>query len=320
MENINQKILQNFGINGFFAGKRKGGFLIKSGKKVLFLKKTSANSNEIIFQNNIKKHLALNNFKNIDMYYETLEGAPFLKVNSENYILTDYVDAPEIDFCNSDMFLKLVKKSAQMHMLIGDAKIESEISENSLTEFKKSLSLFKEHKKLISKRSTLSDFDIIFIENYDYYLSLAKDSIDCLEENNYYKLITEKKETTHNLLKKENLVALNNDIYITNFSKARTELSVKDLADLIKRFVKYNKEPEVDINEILNTYSEIKPLSLEEKNIFYAMLKFPTEFFKISREYYSKKRSWTPGSIITKTDEIIERKERYEKYINKISI
>ena len=316
MENINLKILQNFGINGSFAGKRKGGYLIKSGSKFLFLKKTSTDSDEIIFQNIIKKHLVKNNFKNIDTYYETTDGRPFFNLNSENYILTDYVEGDEVDFCDSNMFLKLVEKTALMHTLIRNAEPNCINSGNSLSDYKKALAVFKEHKKLISKRSTLSDLDILFLENYDYYLNLAKDSIKILEESNYDKLIESKNETTHNLLKKENLATINNDIYITNFSKIKRELSVKDLADLVKRFIKYNEEPDIDINQILHTYSKIKPLSDAEIKITYAMLKFPMDFFKICREYYSKKRSWTPGAIISKADEIINRKDRYENYIN----
>ena len=52
----------------------------------------------------------------------------------------------------------------------------------------------------------------------------------------------------------------------------------------------------------LDSYESVNPLTPEEKKLIYIFLKFPTDFYSITKDYYFKRKKWS-----------------YEVYLNRLS-
>ena len=62
--------------------------------------------------------------------------------------------------------------------------------------------------------------------------------------------------------------------------------------------------------QIVEAYAKILPLEPDEEKILQAMLLYPIAFTKIVMEYYNKKRTWTPMSLMGRFREVLEEAEQ----------
>ncbi|MDR2899068.1 MAG: hypothetical protein LBU94_02000 [Clostridiales bacterium] len=177
-------------------------------------------------------------------------------------------------------------------------------------------------KKLVNGIRRLSDFDILFLKNYDFYynniLEAEKITMETGYDDNYDKAVCDNM-ICHNNLKKDNiLLTPQDDVYILNFSGARVDYYTQDLADFIYRYIKNQPENRLNVDVIIEAYSEEKPVTDDDIKILYGCLLFPGAFLKASRLYYNKKRSWAPSSVINRMEQVLSCKDIFHEYISNI--
>ena len=149
-------------------------------------------------------------------------------------------------------------------------------------------------KKRVKKQGRLSEFDVIFLKNYDYYMENLNNSLALLKESQFDELCQAAKEQNaicHNQYKEELLYMKEGDVTVTNFNDVSIDPCLMDLADIIKRYIKYFGDGRLCLAEILEMYTKTNDLSDAEIQALYPLLLYPTKFIKICNQYYVKNRS-----------------------------
>ncbi len=321
MENLSELVLMQFQIKARRINKEKSHYVLNTDKGRKIVKKTFDPISHILFQHEIKEHLYNRDFVNIDRFNLSAEGKPFVQLGETVYVMTDLLEYDEIDFSLNEDMLKATQTLAKFHTASENIEFEGNIfyeTENTVKSFKKGLTELVIIKKGISSQKKLSDFDVLFLKNYEYYLQQASDSINLLEKTNSSKLeqlAKNKNLVCHNSLKEENILKADS-IYITNFSQASICHSIFDFCKLIQRYIKNMPLEYLPFSQILEQYNKYKPISSEEMEILIPILKYPQKYIKICSRHYSKKRNWTPSAIANQMETVIKNRTALEQYIN----
>ena len=322
MDGLYAKILENYDIQVKNSRKTKGYYIITTDSASYQLRKTSDTKERIELRYALQENLLSNDFSNIEKIHKTLEGNLFVSLGDQKYILSDHIAGYEADFDNPAELTKIMSKLADFHQKTeGLGNISKQFYAESLT-----ASLAKMHKELsalrkkIASTKSLSNFDLLFLKNYDYYETNINRAISLLERANYQKkldLTFGKNSFAHNTLKKESLVIKDNEVYFSMLSGVCVDHFSADIAMIINKYMKYSAEQQINITKIIDMYSDSShtKIDTDDLKIILARLLLPSVFLKTAKEYYAKKRSWVPSELTSELESEVGLRAAFCEYI-----
>ncbi len=324
MEDINAQVLSGFNINPKSITKSKLLYILKTSTGTKQLRLNPSPAKRICFAHNVKENLLTNGFGFTDRFIPSVQNRPYYQLGNNTYTMTPFIEGHESDFSDAECIKKSICRIAQMHKdsaIIKNFNETPPISENLINYCEKKIKRFKALKKQTQNKSSYTDFDIIFIKNFDFFLNEAEKSVNLLKESSYdklYKKAIENNSIAHHGLMEETILHSKTGVYIMGFEGCTVDIPLMDLADIIKRYIRKHNENYAGANELISEYCKINPLSKEEIDVLYAYLVFPDKFINTIIEFYSKKRSFTPNSTVNRLTKTIGQKIHYKNYIEDI--
>jgi len=326
MDGLCAKILESYNIHVKSAKKTKGYYVITTADSSYLLRKTSDSKERIVLRYELQEHLLNNDFLNIEKIHKTLDDNPFALMGDQRYVLSDHIAGHEADFDEPLELEKIMSKLASFHhksegLRSVAEQFYAECLTLRLSKMQKELSTLR--KKITSTKS-LSNFDILFLKNYDYYENNIHTAISLLGKANYQKKLDEsfnKNTFSHNILKKETLVIKDGDVFITMLSGACVDHFSADIAMIISKYMKYSATRPINITKIVDMYSNFShtKVDIDDLKIILARILLPSVFLKTAKEYYAKKRSWIPGELISELENEVSLRSAFCEYIEPLS-
>ena len=328
MEDLNMQVLLEFGVKPRRVVKEKSYYICHTDKGIRVVRKSFDTACHIMFQHRVKEHLAQLDKPNkkiirTDSYYCSNTGEPYVNFEDNIYVMTDLFPYKESDFGRSDEIEKIIEATAIFHICARDAKLSdghTHFAEDDLVgKYKRNITELSAIKKKIGIQKRMSDFDVLFLKNYQYYMNDLLTSIEILEKTNLQSYIQKARglgQVCHNLLKEENVFYHNGHLYILGFSHAAIDYSLYDVCSVIQRHVKDMPKEPLSIHRLMELYHLTNPILAEEVEILYALLKYPYKFIKICNQYYSRKRTWTPSVLNNRIQHLIAGQKEYADFID----
>ncbi len=115
MDDFTSSLIQKFNFRPKYIKKLKYMYICYTDKGIKLIKPVSNSIENIEFIHKVKQHLKAQNFNNIDFYYTTKEGLPYVLNEDITYVMTDYIDWEECDFKNEKDILNSIKCIANFH-------------------------------------------------------------------------------------------------------------------------------------------------------------------------------------------------------------
>jgi CotS family spore coat protein len=244
------------------------------------------------------------------------------------YTASAYIKGREARFDDHVQFHQILRKIARMHRITGKAGFYErfpgkpgvcveygEFMPNG--GFEKQKNRLRSFKKTVLRQGRLSDFDVMFLKYYDSYERRLNRSMEICSEPGVIDLLTvppRPRTFAHNALKEETVLINGEQAFITSFDEGSNDHFLHDLSSVIKRHLRTGSY--MDMPEIIELYCAENPLSKAEMKALYAILLLPDKFYKICIKYYSKKRTWTPGSFEAVMEDISGRGDADEVYVS----
>lgn len=319
MDPIVKKIAEGFGIKPKSITKSKYYYIVKTDRASYTLRQVHCSHNLIEEINDIKDVIVNNGFNSVDKYIISEQKKPYFYYDSCNYVLTKALPYQELELLSTAEVGSAVGCLGRCHLITRGYTRESDF--DILAKYESEKNKLFQIKKYISKKSHLSDTDVIFLKNYDYYFNLCEQALSILKNSGYVAsevLVS----FCHNAFKEDNVLVSNKNVYITNWEKLSHCHFTKDLSSFINRYVKKiafpfkDTMPTLGVRDIIDIYCDNNPLDDIEMAILRAELVFPEKFISICSDYYNKNRSWTPISVSAQLESIIKQKSFYKDYIN----
>ena len=316
MDLLSAQVLQGFGVAAKKIKKDKSCFVLTTESGNLTIKKSLDSSARVTFAHEIKEHLAANGFPHTDRFRPALSGKPYVEHDGDIYVCTNTLNLRETIFTEALDVRCAIENIAHMHRQARGIKSGAKFRrEGSLTQLHKDVADITAIKRRLGTNGSLSDFDVIFLKNYDFYISQMRETLAELESTgieNYMQEALSQPSIIHNRLKEETMLVDGDQLYITNFGAAELGYSIFDLVSIISRYIRENPNGcELPVYSLFEAYDKHHPLRLEDIRITRALLRFPFRFVKLLRAYYSKKRTWTPSAIFSKMQDIVSARDNY---------
>lgn len=318
-----RQILQQYGLNGQNTLVRDI-VRVDTDKGIKLIKKINFSDERVLFIHEFKEYLNIKGFKYTDRYSLALDGKPYVSVNGEAFVVTDWIDGRECDF-NKAIDIKLATENlAVLHKYsLGfipaeNIKPRSELGNlpEILIKRVKELSKFK---KVAQKSS--SKVDYLFIKNIDYFIERGLSSLKIINSPVYFGLVEKsekQKQVCHHDYSYHN-VAFNkeNNLYILNFDNCCYDISVYDIASFLRKVLGESEwSAEVAWN-VINWYDAKNRLDIEQLIAITALLEFPQKFWRISNKYFNSRRSRLEIGYNNKLIQVIEEKDSFNNFLLK---
>ncbi len=315
MEELNAAVLRGFRLSPKKISRQKAYYICNTQTGLYVIKKSFDNAESVAFQHSLKEHLLRNNFPYVDNFVLSETGEPYVVFQDEVYICTPFLDLREADLSDKNEFLKIIEQVSLFHKAAENVTFSFPQTLSFSDEFLNTASWLNVVKRNINNQKRLSDFDVLFLKNFNYFYQLTKQSLEFFTQNkdNIFEKANRLYTVSHGRLKEENIL-MGSDIFLTKFSDSKISEQVSDVSSLIQRHIKHAQNPAC-LSEVLEAYGKHNNFGETEKEILINFLKFPEKFISICRQFYSKKRTWTPSALITRIEEVINSKERFENYI-----
>lgn len=275
-------------------------FILSTDDGMKILKKVKYDVGRINFISDSLDYVK-NNYSNIISYNKLSNNLNYLEWNGDLYVVMNILDGREASFTNPVEINLCSKNIAMMHnaskgiLKYLNSKYNKDVLDTSLIEkYKKAYDELIMFKSMVSNYRYKNEFDNLFLNNVDKYLDEITETISNLEKSSYSYLRTleDKISLCHNDLAYHNFLMKNQEVSIIDFDFMTIDLRINDIADFILKAI---KNAAFDMNKMImavEAYEEISLLDKEEKQLLAIILKFPKDFYTISRDYYLKRKKW----------------------------
>ncbi|MFP3155906.1 CotS family spore coat protein [Lachnospiraceae bacterium ZAX-1] len=271
-----------------------------------------------------------NGQERIDCIVKTKEGLTLAKdTDAVVYMVRDWYEGHECDTKNRDDVLKSINKLAKLHNIL--RHFEEEIPEflqikpdTLLLEYERHSRELKKVRNYICAKKKKTDFEIEFAKNYHTFYeqaegvaTLQKKALNQMQNNqnggrHLYGIC-------HGDFNQHNILFSKGGIAILNFEKALYDVLVSDLSNFIRKILeKHNWNLGLGM-DMLNTYSNVRPLEEEEIRQLYIRLAYPEKFWKISNHYYNSSKAWVCGRNLEKLSKVVQQNESRGQFLNFMS-
>ena len=311
----------HFGITGTRATKERGYFICKTSNGMVKIHKTNERH-----QNIKQMHIVLNQihdagFTAIDTTSLSVHGLPYVHLGRETYVMCKYVQGQELDLENQDDVLLTMGNIARFHNSAKGFTICQETKNLAVSPalediFSSNIDFLTKTQRQINKGSRMTDFDFLFIKNSNRYIQYAQESARILDQANYRQLhenAVAKRHICHNNLKEENLPIANGLPHIINFADMSIGEQLTDLASFLHRYARCSSRT-IPLAQLVEAYNKVSPLPPCAPQVIDAYLMHPWQFVKIARQYYNKKRGWTPAAVMSRLSALLEVQDSYDTY------
>ncbi|GHV40188.1 hypothetical protein FACS189490_05030 [Clostridia bacterium] len=320
--------LREFSLKCLGVRKEKSYYICRTDKGMKNLRPASVPPPRLLFANNVQEALYNTGFNRAERFYPAINGDPYILYDGTYYIAADfYPEMRETDFSDKADVLRATASLAKMHSALRQCgKSLAEFSYDNPEDDNAPDSLFKQNaselnsfKRIVRRQPRLSDFDVMFLKNADFYdceLSAWRNAVNGADYKYALRVAAENGYICHNLLQEESVLTDGKRNFIVNFSMCATDHFINDLSSVIKRHAKKAAHGEAaPIGEIIEAYIKHNALTDAEINALYAPIIFPDKFLSLCQKYYAKKRTWTPAALMTKMKELTDDKEYLKRYV-----
>jgi CotS family spore coat protein len=320
--NINAGVFAAFGINVKKTVREKSYFICETTDSLLKLAKTTEPVERIEQMHTVKEHVAGAGYPGVDRYRVTPAGLPYAQLGGETWTACEFIRGREADFESWDDVRRIIRDVRRWHGCARGVEADIAVSPPLGDYFRRKGEELAGIVKRVRRQTRLSDFDVLLIKNIAYYTELINKAVTLIDGSSYaelYKLALTEGHVCHHALKEESLDLCESCVFITHYEEAAFDTQLADLASLMRRYAGRAGSRAVSASRLIEEADKAETLSDGSVNVLYALLTFPWQFIKITTQYYSKKRTWTPNAITNRMQTIISEAGYYEKYINELN-
>lgn len=325
---LDSRLFDSFGVEVLDLFPLRGVFVINTteGKKVL--KKIDYPKEKLAF---IESSLSFVNksFKRTMSFGKNKNGKSFTTWGKELYVLLDVLKGRECETSNPVDINIASTGVAELH-LSSKGILEYFKNSNDYSNFKdyielgaypvelnKHLDFLEEMKEQVVRYRIKNAFDNIFLEHVDENIEEILQCAELLDATAYSELCEETNTVAlcHKDLAHHNILIEQEEAYFLDFDFCTIDLKVRDLAIFIEKSIKAFDYDIERAEEIINQYCMIYSLSKEELKVLYVMLKFPTDFCSIVKNYYSGEKHWDEETFLDRLVKKVSYREAKKVFL-----
>ena len=357
MEDRSQEALKRYRLKIYNMYRARGAFLLETDCGLKLFKCFEGSKSRAQFENKVKEHLLFHGYENTDLFVTTMED----DIISEDgagcqYIMKNWYWGEECNLKELSQIEAACANLARLHTILKDVdftkeQLEHNISPDLLETFDKRNRELKRVKAYIREKRQKNEFEITYLNYYDWFYAQGRKATECLARSGYRRLMEQAimegsvchgNYTYHNIIMLRSKTEAMTKTYVppgwinkqplsvaefgdpgsyiatTNFEKSFVGLQIFDLYQFIRKVMEKNDWDIFYGNNMIEAYDRVKPISKDELLVLYLLLLYPEKFWKITNFYYNGKKSLVTGRNTQKLMLIGAQNEKKEMFLHRL--
>lgn len=302
-------------------------FIICTDKGTKILKKMDLSIEELKFIYSCLQYIN-KTFDKTVKFVNSIDNKPYTIWNNDVYCITDIIEGKECEYANPIDLIITSKSLAKFHR--ASYGITNKINYTKRNYSGKLIDMLKRKKdemilfkNIANVYQNKNAFDILFLENIDFFIEQIDKSIELLTNSKYLELCkqTSKNVFCHHDLAHHNIIIKGSyDAYFIDFDFSIIDLKVHDLCNFIIKVLKSCYFDVDKVHLILNNYSKFNSLDKEELEVLFALFNFPEDIYSISKDYYTRRKERPLEVNISKLQRKLSFKEAYMDFLRNFEL
>lgn len=326
MEQIEtKKILNMYNLDIKSIEKVRSAYKINTDNGLFCLKEISKDEKKAMKSIKLMEYLKVHGFENIASPYCNNTGSYTARTKDSAYYLTDWINAKEVSFNNTNHIIESAKLLAEFHNKAKGFDLDKIKIKNNFGKwpiiFMNKINLMNDIKERLILNSNIEDFDNIYCQNIDYYIKEAQFALHILKNSDYENInrfYSKTNQICHNSFYYQNiLVDYNNNYYLIDLESCVYDMPIRDIGKFIIRIMdkKENLWNFQLCKDILVNYNDKRPIRENEYKVLLSLIIFPYKFYKIGRKKYIKRKKWKEERFFKKLKKVNYAREEKNEFI-----
>lgn len=317
-----ESILVNWRLKPIQAEKIKDVFKVKTNQGVKNLKVSPLKPNRLIFVHQAIQHLIKSGFTGMTPIIPAINQETYVSDGLYAYTLFDWIEGRQCDFANQRELVDATRVLAQMHRhTFGfvpppHSNMRKQLGK-CLDHFKERFYNLQEYQQT-ARRMPNDCFAQVYLENCDYFISLAAQAIAKLKASNYHELVIragiEEPFCYGDPAARNFILSPEGRVFLIDFDSCRLDMPIMDLVKFIRRVMKKHHWSYPTARVIMDAYQEVHRLSPDELGVIKAVFYFPQKFWRISTRYFHRHDDFYPDSLFRKLQKCLQNKEAFYRF------
>lgn len=242
----------------------------------------------------------------------TAEGEALSEDGEESYLLKDYIKGNECRVQMDEDTIMAMETIASFHRA-SEKVNQPEAEKNALSysdKAKKHMNELKRIRNYIKGRSKKNEFELMFQENYEYYMECAGKAVEYMSHGNEI--------WCHGQMNQHNILYTGSQWRIVNFEHIMYAPAIIDVSEFIRKISEKNQWNYRMGEKLLDRYERGYHMSDDARKQLLGVLLFPEKFWKIADHYYGSHKAWIPKRDIEKLEKIIAQERDRITFIEKV--
>ncbi|MGL6200166.1 MAG: CotS family spore coat protein [Lachnospiraceae bacterium] len=323
MKDYELNVLDQYQIEVTGTHRTRGAILCDTNLGLLLLKESKLSNKRVPMLCRLHNHLEVCGYNMTDRPIENSEGEIIsVREDGSKYMLKQWFDGRECDVRKESEIIAAVKNLARLHeALVLSEEINDFTGADLAEECLRHNRELKKTRTFIRNKTPKGDFELVFLEHFDYMYDWAQRVVDYLEESEYQDLLEEsirQGKFVHGEYNYHNVLFIGQETATTNFEHFYVDIQAADLYYFLRKVMeKYHWNEKLG-SKILNEYCKIRPMEKEERKYLAVRLAYPEKFWKSANTYYNSNKAWIPAKNIEKLLISIEQIEEKRKFLENI--
>ncbi len=317
MDDMNTKILQQgFGVKLLSSYRTRTGLVCRTDRGLLEMKKTFSDDVSLESGYALSDYLASKGFDGPDKAYRTTEDMPCYRIDDSAYILVRYIPSRRMETDSMDDIKEMAEALALFHNAAeGFADERMRYTCGSADSFfSRRTGEFSRIRKRIKNFGDYTPVDLMVIKYFDYYMDRIHTAEELMHGSGFDEAsqrAEENRTVCHNAFKGDNVrKAETGNVIISGLEGCTYDVSITDVAHLIRRYIKNADADERGISAVLESYADKRAVSKQDIGIIKGMLVYPYKFLKLCNEHYNKRRVCISEAAVERLEGCVSRRER----------
>lgn len=309
LERLAVDVLQNYNINPdsisvIQSGTIKTVWKVKTRDKTLCLKRLKQTYDKSLFSVNAQIHIKSSG-GNVPRVLPDMKNQVIVQHNEQLFVLYEWLSGKDLNFSIQEDLILALQGLAKFHMKSkGYSPVEGSRVSTKLGKWPEQYSSMANKLvswKEFSKNKTSLPGHSAFLKYVDPILDISYNAIELLEKSSYKNMTSSESNNQvlcHQDYGRGNAILTNEGVFVIDLDGVTFDLPARDLRKIIGKHAENKGKLETkDVNDILQWYSQVNPLSDEDKEVLYIDLLYPHWFYGLTKNIFLNNKQLKSSEI-----------------------
>lgn len=293
------------------------GILIFTDKGVKLLKRVKRDDAKVHFAAYAYEFMTDKGFCNMSRINKTLSGSYIITYHNSKFIIQDYVRGKVMEIKTPEAAAKAAEALARLHKaganFIPPQGSHARVDWGKwMDKFKANSINLKKYSKGLEDRKELTRFDRLYMKHATEYYEKMFNAYLTLKNFGYLEKVQQsmkQNQLIHSEFRRHSLLLDDvGQVFVTNLENCAYDIREADIATLLESFSGKNKAELAQA--ALKAYSAIIKLDRRSIKIIQAFMLQPKRFYKVSEQYYGRKKNFTESELLEKLERALKKEIR----------